>query len=159
MDTALELGVVELLPMRQGDLDAVLAIECHVCSFPWGRINFTDSMACGYSCWVCRVDNVVVGYFVLMLAVDDAHLLTIGVAESHQRRGLGARLLRQAMVVGLAAGAKTLLLEVRPSNTKALAMYQHFGFGEIGVRRGYYPADGGREDALVLTHPLAEVSV
>ena len=156
MAGALDAGV-ELLPMRAADVDAVLAIEYRVCPFPWSRDNFTDSMASNYSCWVCRVDRQLAGYFVLMLAVDDAHLLTIAVAESHQRRGLGARLLRQAMIIGLAGGAQTLLLEVRPSNVKALAMYRHFGFKQIGVRRGYYPADGGREDALVLTHPLTEV--
>lgn len=149
---------IELLPMRSADLDAVLAIEYRVCSFPWSRANFTDSIASSYSCWVCRVDQQLAGYFVLMLAVDEAHLLTIAVAESHQRRGLGARLLRQAMSVGRAGGATTLLLEVRPSNAKALAMYRHFGFAQIGVRRGYYPAASGREDALVLTHPLTEVS-
>ena len=149
---------VEIQPMRPADLDAVLAIEYSVCDFPWSRANFADSMASNYSCRVCRVDNQLAGYFVLMQAVDEAHLLTIAVAESHQRRGLGARLLRQAMTVGQAGGATTLLLEVRPSNTKALAMYRHFGFAQIGVRRGYYPAAGGREDALVLTHPLAEVS-
>ena len=149
---------VELRPMQPADLDAVLAIEYRVCAFPWSRANFADSMASSYSCWVCRVDQQLAGYFVLMLAVDEAHLLTIAIAESHQRCGLGARLLRQAMSVGRAGGATTLLLEVRPSNAKALAMYRHFGFAQIGVRRGYYPAEGGREDALVLTHPLSEVS-
>ena len=149
---------VELRPMQPADLDAVLAIEYRVCAFPWSRANFADSMASSYSCWVCRVDQQLAGYFVLMLAVDEAHLLTIAIAESHQRCGLGARLLRQAMSVGRAGGATTLLLEVRPSNAKALAMYRHFGFAQVGVRRGYYPAEGGREDALVLTHPLSEVS-
>lgn len=148
---------IELLPMLPADLDAVLAIEYRVCPFPWSRANFADSISSRYSCWVCRVDSKLAGYFVLMLAVDDAHLLTIAVAESHQRQGLGARLLRQAMVIARAGGATTLLLEVRPSNAKALAMYRHFGFAQVGVRRGYYPAAAGREDALVLTHPLTEV--
>jgi ribosomal-protein-alanine N-acetyltransferase len=149
---------VELLPMGAGDLDEVLAIEHRVCPFPWGRGNFSDALASGYSCWVCRVDGELAGYFVLMLAVDDAHLLTISVAERRQRMGFGARLLRHAMRVARQGGANTLLLEVRPSNEKGLAMYRHFGFQQIGVRRGYYPAAGGREDALVLTHALAEVS-
>jgi len=157
MKSILEAGI-EVLPMGPSDLDEVLAIELRVCSFPWGRINFADSLACGYSCWVCRAGSVLVGYCVVMLAVDDAHLLTIGVAESQQRKGFGARLLRHAMAVGLAGGATTLLLEVRPSNSKALAMYRHFGFAQIGVRRAYYPAEGGREDALVLTHGLTEVA-
>ena len=148
----------ELLPMHAGDLEAVLRIEYRVCPFPWGLANFTDSMASGYSCWVGRVSGELAGYFVLMLAVDDAHLLTISVAEPHQRMGIGARLLRHVMAVAREGGAQRLLLEVRPSNAKALALYRHFGFQQIGKRRDYYPADGGREDALVLAHALGEVS-
>ena len=93
-----------------------------------------------------------------MMAVDDAHLLNISVSEKRQGLGFGARLLRHAMSVACHAGASTLLLEVRPSNVKAVELYRHFGFAQIGVRRGYYPADSGREDALVMTHPLVEVS-
>nr|MBP6421845.1 GNAT family N-acetyltransferase [Propionivibrio sp.] len=84
--------------------------------------------------------------------------LSISVSETRQRLGYGARLLHQAMKLARSEGATTLLLEVRPSNVKALAMYRHFGFQQIGVRRGYYPAEVGREDALVLTRALAEVS-
>jgi ribosomal-protein-alanine N-acetyltransferase len=149
---------IEMVPMRAADLDEVLAIEYRLCDYPWSRSNFSDSIESGYACWVCRVDTVLVGYYVLMLAVDDAHLLTIGVAPAHQRRGLGARLLRHAMEIALAGAARVLLLEVRPSNSAALALYRHFGFAQIGVRRGYYPAEGGREDALVMTHALVEVS-
>ena len=149
---------VEMAPMRTADVDEVLAIEYRVCDFPWSRSNFTDSIESGYRCWVCRIGTLLGGYYVLMLAVDDAHLLTIGVSPAHQRQGLGARLLRHAMDVALAGGAKVFLLEVRPSNSAALAMYRHFGFARIGVRRGYYPAKGGREDALVMTHALVEVS-
>ena len=115
-------------------------------------------MASGYSCWVCRVAGELVAYCVLMLAVDDVHLLNISVAEKWQGQGFGARLLRHAMKRGREMGASTLLLEVRASNDKALALYRHFGFQQIGVRRGYYPANGGREDALVLTHALSEMS-
>lgn len=147
---------VELMPMHERDLDEVLAIEYRLCAFPWGRGNFADSMSSGYSCWVCRVAGELIGYCVLMLAVDDAHLLNISVAEKWQGQGFGARLLRHVMKLGRELGASTLLLEVRPSNEKALALYRHFGFQQIGVRRGYYPATGGREDALVLTHALSE---
>ena len=107
---------------------------------------------------MCRVGGELVGYYVVMMAVDDAHLLNISVSEKRQGLGFGARLLRHAMSVARQAGAATLLLEVRPSNVKAVELYRHFGFAQIGVRRGYYPADGGREDALVMTHALIEVS-
>ena len=148
---------IEFLPMGLRDLDAVLAIEFRVCPFPWGRGNFTDSLSSGYPCWVCRLDGELIGYFVLMIAVDEAHLLTISVAEKCQKQGFGARLLQQVMQVARGSGAKILLLEVRPSNVSALALYRHFGFQQIGVRKAYYPAEGGREDALVLTHALDEV--
>jgi ribosomal-protein-alanine N-acetyltransferase len=146
----------EMLPMNLRDLDEVLAIEYRAYPFPWGRGNFADSISAGYSCWVCRVGGELAGYMVVMPAVDDAHLLNISVAQKLQGMGYGARLLRQAMVAGRQSGATSLLLEVRPSNEKALALYKHFGFQQIGVRRGYYPAEQGREDALVLTHPLVE---
>ncbi len=147
---------VEMLPMDVHDIDEVLAIEYRVYPYPWSRGNFADSISSGYSCWVCRVGGELVGYAVVMLAVDEAHLLNISVAERRQGMGFGARLLRHAMQVGRQGGARTLLLEVRPSNTRALALYRHFGFAQVGVRRGYYPATQGREDALVLTHALVE---
>ncbi len=148
---------VDILPMNTHDLDAMLKIEYHLYDFPWSRGNFADSLKAGYSCWVCRIDDELVAYLVLMLAVDEAHVLNLSVAEKRQRLGFGARLLHQAMRVGRQGGAVKLLLEVRKSNEKALALYRHFGFQQIGVRRGYYPAAKGREDALVLSHSLHEV--
>ncbi|WP_263771437.1 ribosomal protein S18-alanine N-acetyltransferase [Propionivibrio soli] len=147
---------IEMLPMALYDVDEVLAIEYAVCPFPWGRGNFTDSLASGYSCWVCRVDGEMVGYFVLMMVIDEAHLLTISVAKKRQGMGFGARLLRHAMETAQGGGAKRMFLEVRPSNEKAQTLYRHFGFRQIGVRRDYYPAVGGRENALVLARELTE---
>ncbi len=149
---------VELMPMSTRDVDEVLAIEYGGYDFPWGRGNFVDSMASGYSCWVCRLGGELIAYFVLMLVVDEGHLLNICVARKRQRLGYGARLLRHAMSVARLGGANTLLLEVRPSNEQALQLYSLFGFKEIGRRRGYYPAASGREDALVLTRAIGEAS-
>lgn len=148
---------VELLPMTQIDLDEVLKIEYRVYDFPWSRGNFVDSMTSDYSCRVCRIQGELVGYLVFMMVLDEAHLLNIGVAEKWQGRGYGARLLRHAMDEARCLGALTLMLEVRPSNASALALYRHFGYRQIGVRRDYYPANKGREDALVLIHSLSEV--
>ena len=149
---------VEMLPMNVHDLDEIVAIENTVYPYPWSRGNFSDSLAAGYSTWVCRVGGELVGYMVVMMAVDEAHLLNISVDKRHQGMGFGARLLRHAMRVAKTLGARTLLLEVRPSNTRALELYRHFGFVRIGVRKAYYPADSGREDAVVLVHTLGEVS-
>lgn len=149
---------IEFLPMQRSDLDAVLAIEHEVFPYPWTRGNFTDSLDSGYLAWVCRRNAQIIGYFVLMTSLDEAHLLTIGVAAPCQKQGLGARLLRHAMTVGKVARARRVLLEVRRSNASALGLYQHFGFRQVGVRKGYYPADGGREDALVLERDLEDVT-
>ena len=148
---------VEMLPMNANDLDDVLAIESAVYPFPWTRGNFADSLAAGYSAWVCRIGGELVGYAVIMMVLDEAHLLNISVDQSRHGMGFGARLLRHAMSVARTLGARMLLLEVRPSNERALQLYKHFGFVRIGVRKAYYPAHEGREDALVLTHALAEV--
>ena len=148
---------VELRPMQGTDLDAVLAIETEVFPYPWTRGNFSDALDSGYSAWVCLLDTEMIGYFVLMQSLDEAHLLTIGVRARRQKCGFGARLLRHAMSVASHARARRMLLEVRGSNARALELYRHFGFSQIGVRKNYYPADGGREDALVLERTLEEV--
>ena len=149
---------VELLPLGHGDIDEMLAIENCIYPFPWSRGNFVDSITSGHSAWGCRVAGELVGFFVLMVAMDEAHVLNISVAEKRQAMGFGARLLCQAMRAARRAGATTLLLEVRPSNGKALALYRHFGFQQIGVRRDYYPAESGREDALVMRRALEGVA-
>ena len=148
---------IEMLPMNARDLDEIVAIEDAVYPFPWTRGNFSDSLSAGYSTWVCRVGGELVGYAVVMMAVDEAHLLNISVDKRRQGMGFGARLLRHAMSVARTLGARSLLLEVRPSNERALELYRHFGFVRIGVRKGYYPAQEGREDAMVLVHTLSEV--
>jgi len=144
----------EVLPMVPDDVDDILRIEYSLYSHPWSRANFSDSLDSGYICRVARIDGELVGYFVVMLAVDEAHLLNISVADAVQGKGYGSRLLRAAMDSACQQGGRSMLLEVRVSNEKAFSLYRHFGFEKIGVRRGYYPAGLGREDALVLRRTL-----
>ena len=141
--------------MRERDLDEVMAIESAIYTHPWTRGNFADSLRAGYECRVLRLDGALVGYFVLMVAAGEAHLLNLSIGAAHQRNGHGSWLLGEAMALGRKLGAKSLFLEVRPSNRAAQALYTRFGFRKMAVRRGYYPAHAGREDALVLTLALA----
>ncbi len=143
-----------LVPMREADLAEVLAIESAIYSHPWTRGNFADSLRAGYQCWAWRRGEEWVGYFVLLVAVDEGHLLNLSVAAGHQRLGHGSTLLGEAMRIARARGGRQLFLEVRPSNQGAKALYRRFGFRQVAVRPGYYPAQSGREDALVLTLPL-----
>ncbi|MEP6607880.1 MAG: ribosomal protein S18-alanine N-acetyltransferase [Burkholderiaceae bacterium] len=138
-------------PMSDSDLGEVVAIEDEIYPFPWTRGNFMDSVRAGYSMWALRDANAaLIAYAVMTLMLDEAHLLNLSVARHRQRVGLGWRTLEWMAEVARGYGARTMLLEVRPSNESAVRMYQRYGFERIGVRRGYYPTRGGREDALVM---------
>ncbi len=145
----------EFFPMNERDLDEVAALEASLQAFPWSRGNFADSLTAGYSVWVCRQGGELIGFSVVMSVIDEAHLLNIGVAARHHGQGYGARLLRNAMQAARLGGASKLFLEVRPSNERAVELYRHFGFQQIGLRKGYYPAAIGREDALIFDKELA----
>ena len=155
MSAVLKPGAPLLAPMREQDLVEVMLIEEAIYSHPWTRGNFGDSLVAGYECRTWRVDAQLVGYFVLMVAAGEAHLLNLSIAPDWQRQGHGSALLREAIGIATARGARSIFLEVRPTNAGAQALYTRFGFRRIAVRRGYYPAQSGREDALVLTLPLA----
>jgi ribosomal-protein-alanine N-acetyltransferase len=144
----------EFVPMRESDLRSVLAIEESIYEFPWTLGNFRDSLRAGYACWVMREGRSVIGYAVLMLAAGEAHLLNLSVAAHSQRRGHGRNLLHNLVEVARERKAKVIFLEVRPTNEVGQRLYSGYGFRQIGVRRGYYPARKGREDALVLALDL-----
>lgn len=137
--------------MTMADLEAVGLVEAQAYSFPWSRGNFIDSLASGYLAEVleCPRDGLL-GYFVAMPGVDELHLLNITVAPSCQGRGHGQMLLDAVQAHGQRLGMGTLWLEVRQSNHRARALYLRRGFAEVGLRRGYYPAANGREDAVVM---------
>lgn len=145
-----------LFPMTLDDVDAVHALECSVFPHPWSRANFSDSVQAGYDAWLLRdAGGELAGYFLLMYALDEAHLLDVAVAARRQGCGLGHHLLDVLCARARSMGATSILLEVRPSNERALAVYKRFGFTEIGRRKGYYPAhEGKREDAIVMRHVL-----
>ena len=143
-----------LAAMREADLAELMPVEEAIYSHPWTRGNFADSLVAGYECRVLRLGTELLGYFVLMVAAGEAHLLNLSVAPAWQRKGHGSALLREAAGIARARGARSMFLEVRPSNAGAQALYTRFGFRKIAVRRGYYPAHSGREDALVLTLAL-----
>ncbi|MCC7483504.1 MAG: ribosomal protein S18-alanine N-acetyltransferase [Burkholderiales bacterium] len=136
--------------MGAGDLDVVTAIERDIYSHPWTPGNFRDSLDAGYHCWILECASVLAGYTIVAVAAAEAHLLNLSVARSWQGRGYGRELLAFALRLARDYGAGVVLLEVRPSNAAARALYAAAGFAEIGVRHGYYPAEQGREDAIVL---------
>ena len=143
-----------LRPMREGDVDAVIAIERSAYPFPWTPGIFHDCLRAGYPAWVLQDDAGIYGYGVLSVAAGEAHLLNVCIQPRLQGRGHGRRLLRALMRIARGEGAQRVFLEVRPSNPHAVALYQDEGFNEIGRRPRYYPDHGGREDAIVMALEL-----
>jgi len=139
-----------LRPMHMADLDVIMSIEPVIYTHPWSRGNFSDSLNAGYSCWVYEENAMVFGYAVLMLVMDEAHLLNFSIAKPYQGQGLGRELLVHMMQLARKHGAQNMFLEVRPSNNAAIGLYESIGFNEMAVRRNYYPAINGREDAILM---------
>jgi ribosomal-protein-alanine N-acetyltransferase len=148
--------LLDYAPMTVADVDDVTSLENHVFPHPWSRGNFVDSLASGYDAWVVRDPlGELVGYFLLMYAYDEAHLLDVAVAAERQGEGLGRYLLDKAVHRARENAMESILLEVRPTNARALQVYVKYGFAEIGRRKGYYPAhEGQREDAIVMRYQL-----
>ncbi|MGH8686471.1 MAG: ribosomal protein S18-alanine N-acetyltransferase [Burkholderiales bacterium] len=144
----------QLAAMRETDLEPVLAIERAVYTHPWTKGNFADSLRARYCCRTWRLGGELLGYFVMIVAAGEAHLLNLSIAAAWQRRGHGSALLAEAMRLARELGAVSMFLEVRPSNRPGQALYERNGFRKIALRRGYYPAASGREDALVLRRAL-----
>lgn len=142
-------------PLLAADLDAVMAIERRAYDFPWTQGIFRDCLRVGYCCWCYEVNGEIRGYGVMSVAAGESHLLNLTVNPRCQRQGVGTKLLTHFLQLACRHNAGTVMLEVRPSNTAAIRLYEKLGFNEIGVRRAYYPAEQGREDALVLALSLA----
>ena len=141
--------------MMEDDLDDVIAIEESVYPFPWTRGIFHDCLNIGYVCRVFLHKEKVIAYSIISVAADESHLLTIVVAKDEQRKGYGKKMLDEMVRVAKTHAANIMYLEVRASNKAAIQLYHDNGFNELGVRNNYYPAENGREDALVFALELS----
>lgn len=142
---------VAFVPLTLAHLDALMPIEQQAYAQPWSRGNFLDSINVGYQCQALMAGEEMLGYFVVMMGVQEAHLLNITVAPAHQRQGWARAMLDAIALWARGQGARALWLEVRVGNERARAVYAACGFHSVGVRRDYYPAaQGQREDAVVM---------
>jgi [ribosomal protein S18]-alanine N-acetyltransferase len=156
MATAPELLAPEVVirSMRSSDISEVVSIERSAYQFPWSEGIFRDCLRVGYVCRVITVGRQVMAYGVMSLGAGEAHILNLCVGEAYRCRGIGRRLLGSLIERATAAGMADAFLEVRPSNTAAIRLYPALGFEQVGMRRGYYQAVSGREDAAVLRRAL-----
>ncbi|MEN9492745.1 MAG: ribosomal-protein-alanine N-acetyltransferase [Pseudomonadota bacterium] len=138
------------VPMQEADLDWVAAREREIYAFPWSLNNFRDALSAGYSCWLMRDGADAMGYGIVMRVLDEAHLLNISVIPERQKQGHGEKLLAFLKELAQQHGGSQMFLEVRASNLLAAGFYLRRGFSQIGLRKAYYPAAAGREDALIM---------
>ena len=144
-----------LRPMLHQDLTEVMVGELASYPYPWTLGNFKDCIDNkAYSCWVFQQGKQLNGHLVISAVVKEAHILNICVYPELQGKGWGRKLLAEAEIIAEKRDAETVFLEVRPSNKAGINLYQSEGFNEIGLRKGYYPADNGREDAVVMAKTL-----
>jgi len=141
-------------PMRREDLDTLVRIERAAYPYPWTLGNFSDCLNAGYSCWVAEIDGLPAGYWLMMNVVDEGHILNCCIAPQWQGQGYGRRLMAHLLEVARGHRTQELFLEVRISNVIAKRLYESLGFEVIAQRRGYYPCDEGREDALIMRRAL-----
>lgn len=137
-------------PMLDTDLKAIFLIEEQVYPFGWTMGIFEDCLRVHYSCWVMELEGELVGYGVLSAAAGEAHILNVAVHPAFQGKGLGRQMMLFLLDAAHEHGADTVFLEVRPSNRNALHLYDNMGFNQVGLRRDYYPAKVGREDAIIM---------
>ncbi|HFE48805.1 MAG TPA: ribosomal-protein-alanine N-acetyltransferase [Chromatiaceae bacterium] len=157
MSASINAPLFQPRPMDSADLPEVMAIERRAYTHPWSEGIFRDCLRVGYLCRVCELEGRLIGHAVLSVAAGEAHLLNLCIDPDFQCRGLGRRLLEACFDEARQRRAETLFLEVRVSNKAAIRLYLAMGFNEVGIRAGYYPADGGRrEDAFVFAKTLLD---
>jgi ribosomal-protein-alanine N-acetyltransferase len=140
--------------MVHDDLKQTSDIERRSYDFPWSHGVFRDCLLAGYNCIVIERVDLVVGYAILSIAAGEAHILNLCIDPKYRHLRYGERLLDEVLLRARRADVKQIFLEVRPSNTAALALYKKKGFHQITQRPAYYQAKDGREDAAVLCKVL-----
>ena len=154
MSAVLQDPLLEFRPMTDDDLGTILDIELIAYSHPWSEGIFQDCLRVGYCCWVLTNRTEIISYGVMSVAAGECHLLNLCVKPDLQNLGYGALMLDYLLNLARKHNADTAFLEVRPSNEIAVKLYQRAGFDEVGIRRDYYPAEFGREDAIILARAL-----
>jgi ribosomal-protein-alanine N-acetyltransferase len=154
MSAILKQPALHFRPMQTADLEEIIAIERRSYPYPWTRLIFSDCLRVGYCCWICERQGIIEGYGVTSIAAGESHLLNLCVRPESLQQGIGRKLLLHLISLARRQNAEMMFLEVRPTNRAARALYESMGFNELGSRREYYPADHGREDALILARVL-----
>ncbi len=154
MSAILQDPLLQIRSMQAEDMAVVMELERRAYPFPWSRGNFLDCIRSGYYCPVYHLDERIIGYGIMAVGADEAQILSLCIDPDLQGQGLGRSLLQHLLSEARSCHAGSVFLEVRASNRRARSLYESSGFNELGVRWGYYPAENGREDAIILAFTL-----
>jgi ribosomal-protein-alanine N-acetyltransferase len=154
MSAVIKPAAPHIRPMEIMDIKAVMKVEQSAYEFPWTPNIFRDCLRVGYYCCVIEDGANIIGHAVMSYAVGECHILNLCVDPDYQGQGLGRKLILHLLDVARRNGARIAFLEVRLSNASAYHLYQSLGFAEVGIRKDYYPAENGREDAMILAYDL-----
>lgn len=135
--------------MQEADIEWVMGVERLAYPYPWTEGIMRDCLCAGHYCYVCLHEDRIIGHAVMSIAADESHILNIAIDPPYQKRGFGRDLLYHLIDLARRQSVAMVFLEVRQSNRAAASLYDSTGFNEISRRKGYYPADKGREDAIV----------
>lgn len=142
-------------PMLSSDLDRILIVENAAYPIPWSRKNFEDSLRSKNDCFVFYSGDHTLGHSIVSYILDEAHLLNVCIDPRYWGKGFGRFYLRQLIARARERACQMFFLEVRASNSAAIHLYHSEGFNEVGLRKAYYPAENGREDAILMTLDLS----
>ena len=154
MSTEPSQGRVTFTPMYVKHVPLIGTMERRNYDFPWSDGIFRDCVKSGYICRLVMLDDTLIGYGVMQIGADEAHILNLCIDKPSQGQGFARLLLEHLILEAGQRRANIVFLEVRPSNPRAVDLYQLNGFNEIGLRKGYYDSHTGREDALVMARNL-----
>lgn len=139
--------------LNASDLTSVLAIETAAHSHPWNQPRVEQALEKYQGFGLCDESGDLLGFAFVMTVAGEAELLDFVVDPKQQGQGLGY-LFVEWLVQNIAESNERFYLEVRVSNKPAICIYENVGFVEVGLRPNYYPADNGREDALLMAMEL-----
>ena len=140
---------MNISPLKKTHTAVLVEITKLAMPHPWCEKTFYDCFKENYYAWILQLNGEVVGFVIILVQLPNCDLMNIVVHPDYQRQGYGEQLLQHAITFAKSRGAQKMLLEVRRSNLAAIQLYQQCGGSEIGVRKGYYADDNGREDAVL----------
>ncbi len=137
------------------DINTLMHVETRAYPHPWTTCIMQDCLKSGYPAYKISLEQTIIAYGFISIAVGESHLLNLTVDPLFQRQGLGTKLLAHLLTVAEAHDAEEMFLEVRTSNITARKLYESMGFNEIAIRKNYYPSTNNtREDAIIMVKTL-----